>query len=61
MSDLTEKLEYYDSITKQEAVDRIEELEAALKGIAARRHCFSDINGCGAASTARAALQENEL
>lgn len=39
---------------------RIEELKAALEGIAARRDCFGGINGCGAASTARAALQENE-
>ena len=41
-----------------EAADRIEELEATLKGIAARRDCYNDINGCGAAQTAKAALAE---
>lgn len=65
MSDLIEKLEYYDSITKQEAVERIEELESKLRQVEAtymmRRKRFDELEDCNKQQVDKMQERINEL
>ena len=43
---------------KKLAEEKVKELTAALQRIEGRRNCYHDINGCGAAQDAKAALKQ---